>query len=124
MTEPGGKEVSQRFDFKNRNTDAKIAWSAGRSRCTVSEERVKAVLDVPVEAGPTRVSPRRLDAGRAALLRRAGEDHRHHQGGDHRGRKKDFKLIRDEVPAGVKAQIQGDEPAPSESRTTCSDGGS
>ena len=39
------KEVNQRFDFKG--TDAKIAWSGENIDMeAVSEERVKAVLDV------------------------------------------------------------------------------
>ncbi len=45
------------------------------------------------------VSLKSLDAGGAALVREAVEDHRGHQGGHHAGeREKVTKLIRDEGP--------------------------
>ena len=44
------REVGQRFDFKN--TDARIAWSGEAIEMqAVSEERVKAVLDVELNEG-------------------------------------------------------------------------
>lgn len=104
------KEVRQRFDFKN--TDAAIRWSGEVVEMEAnSEERVKAVLDVfqskLVKRG---VSLKALDAGdprpsgklfkiTASLT----------EGISSENAKKVAKLIRDEGPRGVKAQIQGDE---------------
>ena len=104
------KEVRQRFDFKN--TDAAIRWSGEAIEMEAnSDERVKAVLDVfqskLVKRG---VSLKALDAGdprpsgklfkiTATVTEGITQDNA----------KKVAKLIRDEGPKGVKAQIQGDE---------------
>ncbi|MET1006065.1 MAG: YajQ family cyclic di-GMP-binding protein [Propionibacteriaceae bacterium] len=104
------KEVHQRFDFKN--TDASIAWSGEAIEMeAVSEERVKAVLDVfqskLVKRG---VSLKSLDAGEPRL---SGKLYKitatTSEGITQENAKKVTKLIRDEGPKGVKAQIQGDE---------------
>ncbi|GAA2097293.1 YajQ family cyclic di-GMP-binding protein [Microlunatus panaciterrae] len=104
------KEVRQRFDFKN--TDAAIAWSGDVIEMEAnSEERVKAVLDVfqskLVKRG---ISLKSLDAGEP---RSSGKLYKITasiaEGISQDNAKKVSKLIRDEGPKGVKAQIQGDE---------------
>ncbi len=104
------KEVRQRFDFKD--TDAKIAWSGEAIEMqAVSEERVKAVLDVFQSKLVRRgVSLKALDAG---TPRASGKLWKitatTKQGIKQEDAKKLSKLIRDEGPKGVKCQIQGDE---------------
>jgi uncharacterized protein YajQ (UPF0234 family) len=104
------KEVRQRFDFKN--TDASIRWSGEAVEMEAnSEERVKAVLDVfqskLIKRG---VSLKSLDAGEP---RPSGKLYKitatTEEGISQENAKKVAKLIRDEGPKGVKAQIQGDE---------------
>jgi uncharacterized protein YajQ (UPF0234 family) len=104
------KEVRQRFDFKN--TDASIQWSGETIELEAnSEERVKAVLDVfqskLVKRG---VSLKSLDAGEP---RSSGKLYKitasTKEGISTENAKKVSKLIRDEGPRGVKAQIQGEE---------------
>jgi uncharacterized protein YajQ (UPF0234 family) len=105
------KEVDQRYDFKG--TGASIAWSGERSivMAASSEERVKAVLDVLrtklVKRG---VSLKALDA---ADPRQSGKEYRIEaalqEGLSQENAKKISKLVRDEGPKGVKAQITGDE---------------
>ncbi len=104
------KEVRQRFDFKN--TDASIEWSGEAIEMEAnSEERVKAVLDVfqskLVKRG---ISLKSLDAGEP---RASGKLYKitatTSEGITQDNAKKVSKLIRDEGPKGVKAQIQGDE---------------
>ena len=104
------KEVSQRFDFKN--TDAKIAWSGETIEMqAVSEERVKAVLDVfQTKLIRRGVSLKALDAGdprQSGKLWKITATTK--QGIKTEDAKKISKLIRDEGPKGVKAQIQGEE---------------
>ena len=104
------KEVSQRFDFKN--TDAKIAWSGENIEMeAVSEDRVRAVLDVfQTKLLRRGVSLKALDAGEP---RQSGKLWKitatTQQGITQENAKKISKLIRDEAAKGVKAQIQGDE---------------
>jgi cyclic-di-GMP-binding protein len=104
------KEVHQRFDFKN--TDAAIRWSGEAIEIEASsEERAKAVLDVfqskLVKRG---VSLKSLDADEP---RSSGKLYKitatTTEGISQENAKKVSKLIRDEGPKGVKAQIQGDE---------------
>ncbi|MFX4272189.1 YajQ family cyclic di-GMP-binding protein [Propionibacteriaceae bacterium Y1685] len=104
------KEVRQRFDF--RNTDPKIAWSGDLIEMeAISEDKVKAVLDV-FESKLVRrqVSLKALDAGEA---RQSGKVWKItaslKEGISTEDAKKVSKLIRDEGPKGVKAQVQGDE---------------
>jgi cyclic-di-GMP-binding protein len=104
------KEIRQRFDFKN--TEASIAWSGEAIEMeAVSEERVKAVLDV-FESKLVRrgVSLKALDAGEP---RSSGKLYKitatTTEGISTENAKKVAKLIRDEGPRGVKTQIQGDE---------------
>jgi cyclic-di-GMP-binding protein len=104
------KEVRQRFDFKN--TDASIGWSGPAIEMEAnSEERVKAVLDVFQSKLVRRgVSLKALDAGQP---RSSGKLYKitanMKEGITQDNAKKVSKLIRDEGPRNVRAQIQGDE---------------
>jgi len=104
------KEVRQRFDFKN--AEASIVWSGEAIEMeAVSEERVKAVLDV-FESKLVRrgVSLKALDAGEP---RSSGKIYKitatTAEGITTENAKKVAKLIRDEGPKSVKTQIQGEE---------------
>ncbi|MDN3258327.1 YajQ family cyclic di-GMP-binding protein [Streptomyces sp. CSDS2] len=105
------KEISQRYDFKG--VGASIKWS-GEDKILMeanSEERVNAVLDVfqskLVKRG---ISLKALDAGEPQL---SGKEYKLfasiQQGISQENAKKVAKIIRDEGPKGVKAQVQGDE---------------
>ncbi len=104
------KEVEQRYDFKG--VGASIEWSGEKIMMKASsEDRVKAVLDVfqskLVKRG---ISLKSLDSGTPYP---SGKEYRIEaelkQGIEQDMAKKITKLIRDEGPKGVKAQIQGDE---------------
>jgi uncharacterized protein YajQ (UPF0234 family) len=104
------KEISQRYDFKN--VGASIAWSGDKILMQAnSEDRVKAILDVfeskLVKRG---VSLKCLDAGEPQL---SGKEYKIfasiEEGISQENAKKVAKIIRDEGPKGVKAQVQGDE---------------
>jgi uncharacterized protein YajQ (UPF0234 family) len=105
------KELSQRFDF--RGTNASIDWS-GELGVTIkadSEERAKAALDVFKEKLVKRsISLKAFDAGEAKA---SGKQYvisgTLKQGISQDDAKKIAKLIRDEGPKGVQAQIQGDQ---------------
>ncbi|GAB1824406.1 YajQ family cyclic di-GMP-binding protein [Herbidospora sp. RD11066] len=105
------KEVGHRFDFKG--TGAEISWS-GQKDIEIkanSEERANAVLDVFREKMVKRgLSLKVLDAGEPKL---SGKEYRLvitlKEGIDQENAKKISKMIRDEGPKGVKAQIQGEE---------------
>jgi uncharacterized protein YajQ (UPF0234 family) len=106
-----GKELSQRFDF--RGTNATIAW-AGEAGVTLqadTEERVAAALDVFKEKLIKRgISLKVARRRRAAGLRQDYKiSARIKQGIESDTAKKIAKLIRDEGPKGVQAQIQGDQ---------------
>ncbi|GAA0967959.1 YajQ family cyclic di-GMP-binding protein [Acrocarpospora macrocephala] len=105
------KEVGHRFDFKG--TGATISWSGqkGIEIKANSEERANAVLDVFREKLVKRgLSLKVLDAEEPKL---SGKEYRLavalKEGIDQETAKKISKLIRDEGPKGVKAQIQGEE---------------
>ncbi len=104
------KEVSQRYDFKG--TDASIAWSGERILMRAnSEDRVKAVLDVfQTKLIRRGVSLKAIDAGEP---KPSGKEHRIEadlkEGLSQENAKKIAKIIRDEGPRGIKAQITGDE---------------
>ena len=105
------KELAQRFDF--RGTNASIAWS-GEEGVLVqadTEERVTAALDVFKDKLVKRgISLKALDAderqasGKAYKLSASTK-----QGIESDTAKKIAKIIRDEGPKGVQAQIQGDQ---------------
>ncbi|MEV6024502.1 YajQ family cyclic di-GMP-binding protein [Streptomyces sp. NPDC052036] len=104
------KEISQRYDFKN--VGASIAWSGDKILMQAnSEDRVKAVLDVfeskLVKRG---ISLKSLDTGEPQL---SGKEYKIfasiEEGISQENAKKVAKIIRDEGPKGIKAQVQGDE---------------
>ncbi len=105
------KEISQRFDF--RGTGAEINWS-GEEAVTMTaetEDRVRAVLEVFRDKVVKRgVSLKALDVGEPQV---SGKTHKIScklvQGIEQDQAKKIGKLIRDEGPKGVQAQIQGDQ---------------
>src|SRR5690606_7188379 len=105
------KEIGHRFDF--RNTGAAIAWS-GQDHIEIranTEERANAVLDVFKEKVIKRgLSLKILDPGDPKL---SGKEYKMlvglKEGIDQEHAKKISKMIREEGPKGVKAQIQGDE---------------
>ena len=104
------KELTQRFDFKG--TGAHIGWSGERIEMKAeSEDRVKAILDVFKEKLIKRgISLKVLDAGEPQA---SGKTYKIgakiKQGIESDVAKKIAKLIRDEGPKGVQAQIQGDQ---------------
>jgi uncharacterized protein YajQ (UPF0234 family) len=105
------KELAQRFDF--RGTNASIAW-AGEAGVTLSadtEERVAAALDVFKEKLVKRsISLKVLDADEPQASGKSYKiSARIKQGIESDVAKKIAKLIRDEGPKGVQAQIQGDQ---------------
>jgi uncharacterized protein YajQ (UPF0234 family) len=105
------KEISSRYDF--RGVGASIAWS-GESGVEIranSQERANAVLDVFKEKLVKRgVSLKHLDAGDP---KPSGKDFRIaialQEGITQENAKKVSKIIRDEGPKGVRAQVQGEE---------------
>jgi cyclic-di-GMP-binding protein len=104
------KEVEQRYDFKG--TGASIEWSGDDVLIKASsEERAKAVLDVfqskLIKRG---ISLKSLVSGEPFA---SGKEYRIvsslKNGIDQEQAKKISKLIREQGPKNVKAQIQGDE---------------
>ncbi|MBH0118570.1 YajQ family cyclic di-GMP-binding protein [Rhodococcus sp. HM1] len=105
------KELATRFDF--RNTDASIEWSGDESITLTAntEDRLLAALDVFKEKLIRRdLSLKSFDAGEPS---QSGKVYKLTgtlvQGISQENAKKISKLIRDEGPKGIKAQIQGDE---------------
>src|SRR5580698_11045582 len=106
-----GKEISSRFDFKG--VGASVAWSGDQAidiRAN-SEERAKAVLDVLKDKLVKRgVSLKTLDPADPKL---SGKEYRLgvalKEGISQDNARKLSKIIRDEGPKGVRAQIQGEE---------------
>ena len=104
------KEISQRYDF--RGTGAEVDYSGENILIKAnSEERAKAVKDVfgskLVKRG---ISLKSFDTGEPYA---SGKEYRIEgsikEGIDQPTAKKISKIIRDEGPKSVKAQIQGDE---------------
>jgi cyclic-di-GMP-binding protein len=106
-----GKEIGTRFDF--RGVGASISWS-GEQAVDIranSEERALAVLDVFKDKLVKRgVSLKTLDADEPKL---SGKEYRLavalNEGITQDNAKKISKIIRDEGPKGVRAQVQGEE---------------
>ncbi len=105
------KEIATRFDF--RGVGASITWSGdhGVEIRANSEGRVNAVLDVFKDKLVRRqVSLKVLDA---AEPRVSGKEYRISvhlkEGISQEDAKKIGKIIRDEGPKGVRAQVQGEE---------------
>jgi cyclic-di-GMP-binding protein len=106
-----GKELSQRFDFRGTNATIEWAGEAGVTLQADTEERVAAALDVFKEKLIKRgISLKSLDADEPL---HSGKSYkisaRIKQGIESDTAKKIAKLIRDEGPKGVQAQIQGDQ---------------
>ncbi len=105
------KEVANRYDFKNVGAGVELSGETIAIRAN-SEERCLAVLDVVktwlVKRG---VSLKHLDVPEKPRL--SGKEYRLDvalkQGISQDNAKKIAKIIRDEAPRTVKAQIQGDE---------------
>ena len=104
------KEIAQRYDFKD--TGAEIDWSGDNVVIKAnSEERVRAILDVfqskLVKRG---ISLKSLDAGEPIA---SGKEYKLtcklKNGISSEHAKEVAKIIREEGPKSVKAQIQGDE---------------
>lgn len=104
------KEIDQRYDFKG--TGASIEWSGDKIVMIAnSDDRVRAILDAfqskLVKRG---ISLKSLDAGKPFA---SGKEYRIEatlkQGIEQEQAKKISKIIREEGPKSVKAQIQGDE---------------
>jgi cyclic-di-GMP-binding protein len=104
------KEISTRFDF--RGVGAAISWSGESVDIRAnSEERAKAVLDVFKEKLIRRgVSLKALDSGDP---KPSGKEFRLgvnlKEGISQDDARKISKLIRDDAPKGVRAQVQGEE---------------
>jgi len=105
------KEIGTRFDF--RGVGASIAWSgdSGVEIRANSEERAQAVADVFKDKLVRRgVSLKVLDTAEPKL---SGKEYRLgvmlKQGISQENAKKLAKIIRDEGPKGVRAQVQGEE---------------
>jgi len=104
------KEISQRYDFKN--VGASISWSGEKILMQAnSEDRVKAILDVfETKLVKRGISLKSLDAGEPQL---SGKDYKIfasiEEGISQENAKKVAKIIRDEGPKGIKAQVQADE---------------
>ncbi|WP_019143697.1 YajQ family cyclic di-GMP-binding protein [Aeromicrobium massiliense] len=105
------KEISQRYDFKN--TGASIEWSGelGILIKANADERALAVLDVFKEKLIKRgISLKALESEEP---KQSGKEVRltgtFQSGLNQEQAKQVAKIIRDEGPKGVKAQVQGDE---------------
>ncbi|EHI12194.1 YajQ family cyclic di-GMP-binding protein [Mycolicibacterium thermoresistibile] len=105
------KELATRFDF--RGTDTSIAWKGDDAVEITSstEERLKAAVDVFKEKLVRRdISIKAFEAGEPQPSGKAFKvTGTIKQGISAENAKKITKLIREEGPKGVKAQIQGDE---------------
>ena len=104
------KEIAQRYDFKG--VGASVDWSGEKLLLKAStEERVNAVLDVLQSKMIKRgISLKSLDVGEPYP---SGKEYRIEaslkNGISSENAKKISKLIREDGPKSVKAQIQGDE---------------
>ena len=104
------KEISTRFDF--RGVGAGISWSGEAVEIRAnSEDRANAVLDVFKDKLVRRgISLKTLDAGDPKL---SGKEYRMgvalKEGITQDNARKISKIIRDEGPKGVRAQVQGEE---------------
>ncbi len=107
------REVSTRYDFKNVGASIE---ASGQDKVVIkanSEERAKAVLDVfETWLVKRKVSLKHLDVPEAGP-RPSGKEYRLEvgikEGISQENAKKISKIIRDEGPKSVKAQIQGEE---------------
>ncbi|MFE9426750.1 YajQ family cyclic di-GMP-binding protein [Kitasatospora sp. NPDC006697] len=104
------REIATRYDFKN--VGATIGWTGDKIEMKADgEERVKAILDVlQGKLVARKISLKALEAGEPQL---SGKEYKIFatikEGISQENAKKISKIIRDEGPKGVKAQIQGEE---------------
>ncbi len=104
------KEIATRYDFKG--TGASIAWSGDDVAVRAgAEERCAAVLDLFKEKLVKRgISLKTLEAGEP---QQSGKEYRLtatvSEGITQDDAKKVAKVVRDEGPKGVQAQVQGDQ---------------
>ena len=106
------KEIANRYDFKGVRASVELSGDSIVMKAN-SEDRVKAVLDVlQTWLVKRKVSLKHLD-GADATPRLSGKEYRLDcalkEGISQDNAKKIAKIIRDEGPRAVKAQIQGDE---------------
>ncbi|WP_457028938.1 YajQ family cyclic di-GMP-binding protein [Kitasatospora sp. P5_F3] len=104
------REIATRFDFKNVGGEVKRSGEKIEMKAN-GEERVKAILDLLKDKFIKRgLSLKALDAGEPLL---SGKEYKISadvkEGISQDDAKKVAKIIRDEGPKGVKAQVQGDE---------------
>lgn len=104
------KEINQRYDFRDVGASIEFSGDAILMKAN-SEERVKAVLDVLIAKLARRgISMKSLEYGDPV---QSGKEFRLaadlKEGIDQATAKKLGKLIREEGPKSVKAQVQGDE---------------
>ncbi|MEV4611663.1 YajQ family cyclic di-GMP-binding protein [Kitasatospora sp. NPDC049258] len=104
------REISTRFDFKNVGAEIKRSGEKIEMKAN-GEERVKAILDVLKDKFIKRnLSLKAMDAGDPQL---SGKEYKISvdikEGITQDDAKKVAKIIRDEGPKGVKAQVQGEE---------------
>ncbi|MER8183890.1 YajQ family cyclic di-GMP-binding protein [Kitasatospora sp. NPDC094015] len=104
------REISTRFDFKNVGAEIKRSGEKIEMKAN-GEERVKAILDVLKDKFIKRnLSLKAMDAGEPQL---SGKEYKISvdikEGITQDDAKKVAKIIRDEGPKGVKAQVQGEE---------------
>ena len=105
------KELSQRYDFRGTNTGIEWSGDDGIVITSDAQERAEAALGVFQEKLIRRdISLKAFEAGEPAA---SGKTFKItgtlKQGIDSEQAKMITKIIRDEGPKGVKAQIQGDE---------------
>lgn len=104
------RELDNRYDFKN--VGASIGWTGDKIEMKANgEERVKAILDVlQSKLIARKISLKALEAGEPQL---SGKEYKIFatikEGISQENAKKVSKIIRDEGPKGIKAQIQGEE---------------
>ncbi len=105
------KEIAQRFDFKNTNTTIEWKGELGVEITSSTEDRAKAALDVFKEKIVKRgLSLKAFDAGEPRISGKEVKISGTFKAGiSTEQAKKLSKLIRDEGPKSVKAQVMGDE---------------
>lgn len=107
------KEINQRYDFRNVGASVELSGESITMKAN-SEERCRAVLDVlQTKLVKRGVSLKSLNYSDDGDPRASGKEYRLDaaltEGISSENAKKVAKLIRDEGPKSVKAQIQGEE---------------
>jgi uncharacterized protein YajQ (UPF0234 family) len=107
------KEISTRYDFRNVGASVELSGDTILMKAS-SIDRCKAVLDVlQTKLVKRGVSLKHLDLSNDGEPRLSGKEYRLEaalkSGISTENAKKISKIIRDQGPKGIKAQIQGDE---------------